>query len=150
MKSERQQKIISIIRSYGIETQDDLIAHLNESGFNVTQATVSRDIRELKITKVLGPDGRYTYMVPQDDTERHNAVYGDTLNKSVRSVNYACNTVVIKTFPGLANAVAAGIDSGRHDEILGCVAGDDTIIVVTKDEQCAEEFCKRMTLSAGL
>lgn len=151
MKSERQQEIRKIINTYGIETQDELISHLNRAGFDVTQATVSRDIREMKITKALGSDGRYTYMLPvEDSVSRHNAVYGDTIAKSLRSVSYACNTVVLKTYPGLANAVAAGIDSQKIDEVLGCVAGDDTIIVITKNEKCAEEFCNRMAKSSGL
>lgn len=151
MKSDRQMEIKRIISSYGIETQDELISHLNKSGFDVTQATVSRDIREMKITKSLGSDGRYTYMMPHEDSSRHhNAVYGDTIAKSLRSVNYACNTVVLKTYPGLANAVAAGIDAQKSDDVLGCVAGDDTIIVITKNEKCADEFCKKIARSAGL
>ena len=151
MKSERHQEIKRIINTYGIETQDELISHLNKAGFDVTQATISRDIRELKITKALDSYGRYTYMLPiEDSLSRHNAVYGDTIAKSIRSVNYACNTVVLKTYPGLANAVAAGIDSQKIDEVLGCVAGDDTIIVVTKNEKCAEEFCNRISKSSGL
>lgn len=150
MKRERQQEIIKIISSCDIETQDELIFHLNRVGYDVTQATASRDIRELKIAKALGSDGRYTYMLPKEDASDHHAVYGDTLTRSVRSVNYASNTVVIKTYPGMANAVAAGIDSGRFDEVLGCVAGDDAIIVITKNEQCAEQFCKKLANSAGI
>lgn len=151
MKSDRQQEIKRIISSYGIETQDELISHLNKSGFDVTQATVSRDIREMKITKTLGSDGRYTYMLPHEDASgNHNAVYGDTIAKSLRSANYACNTVVLKTYPGLANAVAAGIDAQKSDDVLGCVAGDDTIIVITKNEKSADDFCKKILRSAGL
>ncbi len=150
MKSDRQKEIIRIIRSFEIETQDELISHLNSSGFDVTQATISRDIRELSITKSLSGDGRYTYTMPREDSLNHHAVYGDTLTKSVRSVNYACNTVVLKTYPGLANAVAAGIDSGKYDEVLGCVAGDDTIIVITKNEQSAEAFSGKISKSVGL
>lgn len=150
MKSERQKEIIRIIKSLGIETQDELILELNKSGFDVTQATISRDIREMNITKALNSDGRYTYSMPRDDSLDHHAVYGDTITRSVRSVNYACNTVVLKTYPGLANAVAAGIDSGKYDEVLGCVAGDDTIIVITKNESAAESFCSKITKSVGL
>ena len=151
MKSERQLEIKKIINTYGIETQDELISHLNKAGFDVTQATVSRDIRELKITKSLGSDGRYTYMLPKDDSHsHHHAVYGDTITKSLRSVNFAGHTAVLKTYPGLANAVAAGIDAQKSDEVLGCVAGDDTIIVITKNEKCAEEFCNKIARSAGL
>ena len=151
MKSERQREIVRIISSYGIETQDELILYLKDAGFDVTQATVSRDIRELKITKSLDGNGRYTYAAPKEDLENHHsAVYGDTITRSLRSVNFAGNIVVIKTYPGLANAVAAGIDSKRSEEVLGCVAGDDTIIVITKNEGCAEEFCVNMAKSAGL
>lgn len=150
MKSERQKEIVRIIKSLSIETQDELITHLNTSGFDVTQATVSRDIRELNITKTMNSDGRYAYSIPKEDSLNQHAVYGDTLTRSVRSVNFACNTVVIKTYPGLANAVAAGIDSGKYDEVLGCVAGDDTIIVVTKNEQSAEIFSVKIVESVGL
>lgn len=151
MKSERQQKIKEIISSFEIETQDELSSHLNLAGFDVTQATVSRDIRELKITKSLGSEGKYIYMLPKaDSVSHHTAVYGDTITKSLRSVNYACNTVVLKTYPGLANAVAAGIDAQRSEDVLGCVAGDDTIIVITKNEQSAEMFSAKMAKAAGL
>ena len=120
MKSERQQEIRKIINTYGIETQDEPISHLNKAGFDVTQATVSRDIREMKITKALGSDGRYTYMLPvEDSVSRHNAVYGDTIAKSLRSVNYACNTVVLKTYPGLAQAVASTVDGMKIADVLG-------------------------------
>ncbi|MBE6707759.1 MAG: arginine repressor [Ruminococcaceae bacterium] len=150
MKSDRQKEIIKIIRTYNIETQDDLITHLNQSGYIVTQATISRDIRELNITKSLSSDGKYTYSMPKDDSLDHHAVYGDTITRSVRSVNFACNTVVLKTYPGLANAVAAGIDSGKYDEVLGCVAGDDTIIVITKDDELAKSFSEKIAKSVGL
>lgn len=150
MKSDRQKEIIRIIRSNSIETQDDLIAHLNEKGFAVTQATISRDIREMSITKSLNSEGKYAYSMPKEDSLDHHAVYGDTITRSVRSINYACNTVVLKTYPGLANAVAAGIDSGKYDEVLGCVAGDDTIIVVTKNEEYAKSFSEKIANSVGL
>ncbi len=150
MKSDRQKEIMRIIRNNSIETQDDLILHLNQSGYIVTQATISRDIRELNITKSLNSEGRYAYSMPKDDSLDHHAVYGDTITRSVRSINFACNTVVLKTYPGLANAVAAGIDSGKYDEVLGCVAGDDTIIVVTKNDESAKSFSEQIAKSVGL
>lgn len=151
MKSERHQEIKKIINTYAIETQDDLILHLNRLGYDVTQATISRDIRELKITKSLGNDGKYTYMLPKEDNSSNSsALYGDTITRSLQSVNYAGNTVVLKTYPGLANAVAAGIDSQNFDDVLGCVAGDDTIIVITRNEAAAERFSSKMAKSAGI
>lgn len=150
MKSKRQQKITDIIKSIGVETQDELISHLRNSGYDVTQATVSRDIREMRITKAQGADGRYTYVLPDEGKSDGNSVYGVTITHSLKSAMYAGNIVVLKTYPGLANAIAAGVDSQKSDEVLGCVAGDDTIIVVTKNEEAAKIFARQMEKSAGI
>ena len=151
MKSKRHAALIDIINRNSIETQDELTAMLNKIGFEVTQATISRDIRELKITKSLGEDGRYIYMFKDSDSDGHrHALYGDTLARSLRSIEYASNIVVIKTYPGLAGAVAAGVDAKKTEGVLGCVAGDDTIIVATKNEDVAKSFTEDMILSSGL
>ena len=150
MKSKRQQKITDIIKNVGVETQDELISHLRDAGYDVTQATVSRDIREMKITKAQGTDGRYTYILPDDGKNDGTAVYGVTISHSLKSAACAGNIVVLKTYPGLADAVAAGVDSQKSDEVLGCVAGDDTIIVVTKSEEAAKNFSRQMEKSAGI
>ena len=140
MKTQRQQTIIKLISNYEIETQDELIEKLNEDGYNVTQATISRDIRELKISKVLGDGGKYHYSLP--GTNGHSVGknnFKHAYASAMISIENSGNIIVVKTHPGLAQAVAAGIDAMHSREILGCVAGDDTIIVVARDAERAIE-----------
>ncbi len=136
MKKNRQKKIIELIAEYEIDTQDELIEKLKEYGLIVTQATVSRDIRELKLTKVPSTGGGYKY-VRQSDSKKEHAKISSSLTESIVHVECALNQVVLKTFPGMAGAVAVGIDSINMTDILGCVAGDDTIIVVCKTIESA-------------
>ena len=146
MKSDRQNAIIDLIEKYDIETQEDMISRLRALGYEVTQATVSRDIRELKLTKLLTYGGSYKYVKNKTNHHVGNIKLNHAVVDSITKVDYSANVVVLKTYPGLANAVAVGIDSMSLQEILGSVAGDDTIIVVTRDEGCAkaleERFCK--------
>ena len=144
MKSNRQKKILELINRYSIETQDDLIDRLEVEGFVVTQATISRDIRELQLSKVLTGKGTYCYVAPKRDDLAGGVKFNSALVESIITVEYAQNLVVIKTFPGLANAVASGIDNMAIAEVLGCVAGDDTIFVATKNETSARHFSDRM------
>ncbi len=144
MKKNRQEKMLELITRYEIETQDELIAHLRESGFDVTQATVSRDIRELKIAKMTTGKGTYRYVLPKQVEGSAGIKFNTALVDSVINVDYACNMVVLKTYPGLANAVAVGIDAMNLHQILGCVAGDDTIMIVTRDEGAAESLADRL------
>lgn len=136
MKKNRQEKILELIARYPIGTQDELIARLREYDCNATQATVSRDIRALKLVKVLMEDGGYRYVLPKagdgGKTEGGNLNYHKAYADSILSVQYAMNNVVIKTTPGMASAVALMLDHTNHDMMLGTVAGDDTIIVVTR------------------
>lgn len=141
MKNERQEQIKHLIAEYEIETQDELIEKLRDAGFYATQATISRDIRQLKISKMLGANGKYHYTLSSHDSVR---LKGNPYIGSVVSVDHAQNLVVIKTHPGLAQAVAAGIDSVYAEEILGCVAGDDTIIAVARDADVASSFCTKI------
>ena len=147
MKSNRQNAIIDIIENNDIETQEELIGLLSERGFNVTQATVSRDIRELKLIKVTGELGKYKYIVPQTGTEDNQHVYVAAFAASVKSVDCAMNLVIIKTYPGLANAVAANLDSQDTLDIVGCVAGDDTIFAATRTPELAAEVCEKIKSS---
>ncbi len=147
MKSKRQEKILEIISKNNIETQEDLITALKNEGYNATQATASRDIRQLKLLKVM-VDGVYKYVAPKTDNDDVSE-YNLALMSSIRSINYACNNVVLKTNPGLAQAVAAGIDSMNFAEILGCVAGDDTIIVVTVSEAAAASIVEKIGKISG-
>lgn len=146
MKNQRHEIIKRLIAEHDIETQDDLIAMLRTEGFSATQATISRDIRELKISKVLGTNGKYHYAMSDGSAHgvRHSYV------RSIRSVENACNLVVIKTGPGLAQAVAAEIDSMDVGELLGCVAGDDTIVAVFRTEQAAMDFCEGLKKRIGI
>ena len=132
MKVKRQSKILELIRENDIETQEMLADLLNKAGFNVTQATVSRDIRELKLTKATMQSGKQKYVATAKEssfvTERLNRVFRD----GIVSIDYAQNIVVIKTLIGMAMAVAAALDSMENSEII---AGDDTIFCVVKMNQ---------------
>lgn len=147
MKNQRQEKIKELISRFVIETQDELIALLDREGFNTTQATVSRDIRELKISKALGKNGKYHYTVTGGGTA--SGIWNPYVG-TVVSVDCANNLVIIKTNPGMAQAVGAGIDSMKDWDILGSVAGDDTIIVVSRDHENAVGFCESIKKLTGI
>lgn len=140
MKKQRQEKIRELVESYKINTQDELIKRLEESGFTATQATMSRDIRELKLTKVSDGKNGYYYAFPASAATDNLNRLNHSLTHLIESVNSAMNIIVIKTRVGMAQAVATGIDSIKSEEILGCVAGDDTIFVVVKSAESAEEL----------
>lgn len=138
MKRERQQKIRELVEQYRIDTQDELIRRLKESGFSATQATMSRDIKELKLTKISDGINGYYYVYPTSATINGINKLNASLTHLIISVNYAENIVVIKTHAGMAQAVATGIDNIKSDNILGCVAGDDTIFVVVSNNDAAQ------------
>ncbi len=144
MKGNRQKKILEIISRYHIETQDDLIERLLMEGFSVTQATVSRDIRELQLNKVMTGKGSYRYVAPKKEEMVAGMKINAALVESIISVDYAQNLVVVHTLPGLAQAVAAGIDNLSLAEVLGSVAGDDTILVATRNESAAKNISERI------
>ena len=144
MKASRQKKILELINRYQIETQDDLISRLMIEGYSVTQATASRDIRELQLTKVLTGKGSYRYVAPKREELAAGMKINAALVDSIRSVDYAQNIVVLRTLPGLAGAVAAGIDSLAIADVLGCVAGDDTIIVAARSDTSAKLISERI------
>ena len=138
MKKNRQEKMLELISRYEIDTQDELIERLRDHGYDVTQATVSRDIRELKIAKLTTGKGTYRYVLPKQQPETGSGMkFSTTLIDSIISVDHAVNIVVLKTYAGLAQAVAVGIDGMNMHQVLGCVAGDDTIMIVSRDEECA-------------
>ncbi len=143
MKSRRQEKILEIISENNIETQEELIDALKKEGFAATQATASRDIRQLKLLKVM-VDGVYKYVAPKKELDEMSE-YNSALISSIKEIRYALNNVVVKTAPGLAQAVAAGIDGMREIDILGCVAGDDTIIVVTASEESSVKISQKLS-----
>ena len=144
MKVKRHNKILEIIESYNIETQEELIAKLKLAGFDVTQATVSRDIRELKLLKQMSDMGTYKYVVPKNNANENQHVYSRAIASSIKSVDSSYNDIVIKTYPGMAQAVAIAIDRIPDNEILGSVAGDDTIIVVVPDTETAQDVALRL------
>lgn len=128
MKTNRQSKIIEIIQKNEVETQDELSALLEKDGFRVTQATVSRDIRELKLTKIPSAGGRQKYAVITDAPENLSKKYERVLREGFLSMDMAQNILVIKTVSGMASAVCAAIDAMKMREIVGSIAGDDTIM----------------------
>ena len=143
MKRLRQEKMLELISKYEIDTQDELIERLRESGFEVTQATISRDIRELNISKMTTGKGTYRYVLPKQSAPTSNMKFSSALIDALISVDYACNIIVLKTHAGLANALAVGLDSMHLENVLGCVAGDDTIMLVARSEEAAYKIAER-------
>jgi len=142
MKSQRQAKIMEIISNTNVETQEQLLQELQAAGFTSTQATISRDIKELRIIKELTSFGTYRYTtaareVPSTFSGRLNAIF----RECVTSFDYAQNIVVIHTMPGLANAAASAMDAMNMSVVVGTIAGDDTVFVVMRDTNAAAAFC---------
>ena len=146
MKYRRHNKIIEIITEYDIDTQDELIAKLREAGFDVTQATVSRDIRDLKLVKISTKDHRYKYALSPRDDIHISAKYRNIMRETIIRVDYANNFVVLRTYSGMAQAAAAAVDGMGWSEIVGTIAGDDTIFVMMRDNNAALEFAERLKL----
>ena len=144
MKNERQERILEIVTKYDVQTQEEITERLRKDGYKVTQATVSRDLKELKLTKSMSSTGKYRY-VPHHGHDRMGMVKLNTaMLGSITGVKYSLNSVVIKTYPGLAGAVASGVAAMNLESILGCVAGDDTIIVITTDVDSAAELSEKL------
>ena len=149
MKYKRQKKILELIAEYDIETQDDLIERLRESGYDVTQATVSRDIRELKLVKTAMPDRRYRYEVAQYEGIEISTKYRNIIKETVIKVDYVGDTVVLRTYTGMAQAAAAAVDGMGWDEIVGTLAGDDTIFILMRDTAAAIGFDEKVSQIAA-
>ncbi len=143
MKTQRHNKIMEIISRERIETQEDLIDRLRSEGFAVTQATISRDIKEMGLVKVATRDNAYKYAVPSmNDREsiRISNKYRNIIRESIRRVDYAGNLVVLHTYSGMAQAAAAAMDGMNWPDIVGSIAGDDTILAVLRTPEKAQEF----------
>ena len=142
MKSQRQTKILEIIASKDIETQEQLLEELKKAGFRSTQATISRDIKELRILKDLTAMGTYRYSIGNKET---SGAFSNRLNsifkESVISYDYAQNIVVVKTLPSLAPAAGRAIDAMNMSVVVGTLAGDDTLLIIMRDVQAAIGFC---------
>ncbi|MEA4965586.1 MAG: arginine repressor [Oscillospiraceae bacterium] len=145
MKNQRQAKILEIISQRDIETQEDLLTALQESGFSSTQATISRDIKELRIVKELDAMGAYRYSASKSEPA---ATFSTKLNTIFRecviSYDYAQNIVVIKTMPGLASAACSAMDGMKMPQVVGTIGGDDTAFLLMRDTAMAVEFCNEI------
>ena len=138
MKKHRHDKIIEIINSHVVETQEQLASLLREAGYDVTQATVSRDIRQMKLSKQVIEDGRQKYVYSTADPEVMHDRYVHVLRAGFVSIDSSQNLIVIRTVSGMAMALGAAIDALEIPNVLGCIAGDDTIFVAVKSEKDAE------------
>ncbi|MFC5540285.1 transcriptional regulator AhrC/ArgR [Ureibacillus suwonensis] len=143
-KGQRHMKIREIIANNEIETQDELVAALKEAGFNVTQATVSRDIKELHLVKVPLPDGRYKYSLPADQRFNPLQKLQRALTDSFVSIDGVDHFLMLKTLPGNGNAVAVLIDHLEWPEVLGTLSGDDTILIIVREAGYREIIKKRI------
>ena len=132
MKRQRHEVVVDLINKYDIETQEELAAYLKEEGLEGTQATVSRDIRELKLSKIATGNGKQKYIILKNDDSHLGDKYIRVLRDGFVSMNMAQNILVIKTVQGMAMAVAAALDAMKFPEIVGCIAGDDTIMAAIK------------------
>lgn len=137
MKTKRHSKILELISEKDIATQEDLLVYLRESGFDVTQATVSRDIKELRLVKTMVSDGKYRYSPASSDKNTDVSTKYAVFSQSAKSVDYANNMIVIKCYTGMANAACAVLDAMNHEGVVGSLAGDDTIFVLMRDEKAA-------------
>ena len=142
MKQKRQAKILSIIEEYDIETQDELLEKLNEAGFNVTQATISRDIREINLTKIAVAGGKQKYTLGKQTGHESVETYKKVLSAGILSMVPAENLIVIKTVPGMAMAVAAALDNVEISGLLGSIAGDDTIFLAVGTRDMTDAVMK--------
>ncbi len=144
MKSKRQEKILEIVRSRSVGTQEELMDYLQQAGFVATQATVSRDIKELRLVKTQNAGGAYCYAAPQKEGEAISGQFHSLFADAVQSVDYAGNIVVVRCLAGMAQAVCAAMDSIRHEEVVGTLAGEDTFICIVKTEEKAIALTEKL------
>ena len=137
MKTKRQRKIIELITERNVETQDELAALLEKEGFTVTQATISRDIRELNLTKSVSPDGGQKCSIAVSALGGIYGKYLRVLSDGILKMEIAENILVIKTVSGMAMAVGAAVDAMSIENVVGCIAGDDTIMCIIKTKEDA-------------
>ncbi|MCM1544604.1 MAG: arginine repressor [Ruminococcus sp.] len=140
MKKNRHDAILALIEKEDISTQEELMLKLNEMGYKVTQATVSRDIKSLKLVKSPVADGQYKYSYVKSDNIDFSDKYFSILSHSIVHVDYALNTTVVKCYSGMAQAACAAIDTLASEKIVGTLAGEDTIFVLCRNEEAAAEF----------
>ena len=142
MKNQRQAKIMEIISTKNVETQEQLLAELQKEGFRGTQATISRDIKELRIVKELTSLGTYRYTTSSNEVSGSFSTRLNTIfRECVVGFDYAQNIIMIRTLPGLASAAASAVDAMTLSPIVGTLAGDDTVMIVMRDNNAAATFC---------
>ena len=149
MKSKRQLKIVELVKNESVETQEDLLSMLRAEGFGVTQATISRDIRELRLVKSLGSDGKYRYVVASQETQDMPSRFLAIFNEAVISIDSAMNIVCLHCHTGMAQAVCASMDSMHFESVVGTIAGDDTIFVLCRDISEAEALVAKLNKLFG-
>jgi len=144
LKARRQKKVMELIEQFEIETQEELVAVLRKDGYDITQATISRDIKELGLVKVPGGDKAYRYALPQEQRGGNYRLRLERLFRdSMISIDYSENLILVRTLPGTANAVASCLDHVAWKEVIGTVAGDDTILVIIKPKEAVGEILER-------
>lgn len=149
MKTRRHAKILELINAYTIDTQEELLRRLREDGFDVTQATVSRDIKELRLIKTLSDDGKYKYSIGKDNPKDYSSKFYSLLADSAVSIDFAGNLTVIKCLNGMAQAVCAAMDSMHWEGLVGTLAGEDTIFIACKNESYAEQLVTELKKMVG-
>ncbi len=140
MKTRRHAKILEIINNYQVETQEELQNHLSKAGFSVTQATVSRDIKELRLIKIPDDRGGYRYSIARSGNDHISTKFHSVFSNSVIGIQYAQNIVVVHCLNGMAQAACAAMDSLHWKQVIGTLAGDDTFICIVTSERDAEEL----------
>lgn len=149
MKRKRHEKIIDLITQYEVETQEELVDRLRADGYEVTQATVSRDIRELKLSKIPNGRGRQKYVAFNGEETHLGDKYARVLKEGYVSMDLAQNLVVLKTVSGMAMAVAAAVDAMKIEEIVGCIAGDNTVMMAMRSVQDARIVMEKIGRMVG-
>jgi transcriptional regulator of arginine metabolism len=140
LKQSRHDRIIELIMEHDVGTQEELLTLLRKSGFNVTQATVSRDIKELRLVKTLSNGGEYIYTASKSENSNLSSKFDTLLSESAIRIDYVFNQIIIKCYSGLANAVCAALDSQHFEGLVGTIAGDDTILLIMRSEQQAHSL----------
>jgi len=144
MKYKRQSKILELINAFDIYTQDELADRLGRGGFAATQATISRDIKELKLLKVPASNGQYKYASANHEEDKTDVKFFNILKETITAINTAKNILVVKTYSGMAQAAAAAIDSISFPETIGSIAGDDTIFLAFASDENAEAVAQKL------
>lgn len=140
MKHNRHDKILELINNRDISTQEELLSLLRENGFDVTQATVSRDIKQLRLVKTLSGNGKYIYKAGKSEPRDLSYKFDNLLKESTIKIDHVNNQIIIKCYSGLANAVCAAMDSMHFDGVVGTISGDDTFLIIMRSESQADDL----------